>query len=136
MTKLLFEIYFSDASSYKELDLQFSVKIPSLVSRLKQIKISDISGRDKLFEKMEKNGLKRVKKNLKEQRQLTGSNQEFDSFRWKTIFRKFIEQINPILLERHLELLDYILATGEIKLLDDLKLSALTNKYIWIIYIN
>ena len=32
-----------------------------------------------------------------------------------------------------MELLDYILATGEIKLLDTLKLSVLTPKYIWII---
>tara|TARA_B100001123_G_scaffold83400_1_gene95402 strand:+ start:296 stop:1996 length:1701 start_codon:yes stop_codon:yes gene_type:complete len=130
---LLLEIYFSDASSHKELDLQFSEKIPSLVSRLKQIKITDISGRDKLFEKIEKNGLKRIKKSLKEQKKLIESNQEFDPFRWKTIFRKFIEQINPILLERHMELLDYILASGEIKLLDDPKLSVLTPKYIWII---
>ena len=130
---LLSEVYFSDAGSYEEFDLQFSEKIPSLIGRLKQIKISDISGRDKLFEKMEKNGLQRVKKTLKEQKKLTESVQEFDPFRWKTIFRKFIEQINPILLERHLELLDYILATGEIKLLDDPKLPVLTPKYIWII---
>ena len=39
---LLSEVYFSDASSYEELDRQFSSKIPSLISRLKQIKISDI----------------------------------------------------------------------------------------------
>ena len=32
-----------------------------------------------------------------------------------------------------MELLDYILATGEIKLLGTLKLSVLTPKYIWII---
>ena len=64
---------------------------------------------------------------------MTGSEQKIDHFRWKTIFRKFIEQINPILLERHLELLDYILATGEIKLLESLKLSVLTPKYVWII---
>ena len=130
---LLSEVYFSDASSYEELDRQFSSKIPSLNSQLKKIKISDISERDKLFQKIEKNGLKGVKKRLKEQKKLTGSEQKFDPFRWKTIFRKFIEQINPILLERHLELLDYILATGEIKLLDSLKLSVLTPKYIWII---
>ena len=130
---LLSEVYFSDASSYEELDRQFSSKIPSLISRLKQIKISDISERDKLFQKIEKNGLKGVKKRLKEKKKLTGSEQKFDPFRWKTIFRKFIEQINPILLERHLELLDYILATGEIELLDTLKLSVLTPKYIWII---
>ena len=131
--ELLSEIYFSDASSYEELDQQFAAKIPSLISRLKQIKISDISGRDKLFEKMEKNGLKGIKKRLREQKKLTGFQKQFDFFRWKTIFRKYIEQINPILLERHLELLDYILATGEIKLLDDSKLPILTPKYTWII---
>ncbi len=130
---LLSEVYFSDASSYEELDRQFSSKIPSLISQLKKIKISDISERDKLFQKIEKNSLQRVKKRLKEKEKLTGSEQKIDHFRWKTIFRKFIEQINPILLERHLELLDYILATGEIKLLDSLKLSVLTPKYIWII---
>ena len=130
---LLLEIYFSDASSYKELDLQFSEKIPSLVSRLKQIKITDISGRDKLFERIEKSGLNQIKNSLKGQKKLVESNQEFDPFRWKTIFRKFVEQVNPILLERHMELLDYILASGEIKLLGDPKLSVLTPKYIWII---
>ena len=114
---LLSEVYFSEASSYEDFDRQFFSKIPSLISRLKQIKISDISERDKLFQKIEKNGLQRVKKRLKEKKKLTGSEQQFDPFRWKTIFRKFIEQINTILLERHLELLDYILATGEIKLL-------------------
>lgn len=129
---LLSVIYFSDASSYEEIDRELSVKVLSLISRLKQIKIADISGRDKLFEKMEKNGLRCVKKELKEIKKKSGSG-DFDSFRWKTIFRKFIEQINPVLLERHLELLDYILATGEIQLLDDPKLPALTPKYIWII---
>ncbi len=130
---LLSEVYFSQASSYEEIDIQFSSKVPSLISRLKQIKIGDISGRDKLFDKMEKNGLQRVKKELRKLKKLNGIDLVFDSFRWKTIFRKFIEQINPILLERHLELLDYILATGEIKLLDDPKLPVLTPKYIWII---
>ena len=130
---LLSEVYFSEASSYEDFDRQFFSKIPSLISRLKQIKINDISERDKLFQKIEKNGLQRVKKRLKEKKKLTGSEQKFDPFRWKTIFRKFIEQINTILLERHLELLDYILATGEIKLLGTLKLSVLTPKYIWII---
>ena len=130
---LLSEVYFSEASSYEDFDRQFFSKIPSLISRLKQIKISDISERDKLFQKIEKKALQRVKKRLKEKNKLFGSEQKFDPFRWKTIFRKFIEQINTILLERHLELLDYILATGEIKLLGTLKLSVLTPKYIWII---
>jgi len=130
---LLSEVYFSDAISYKDFDLQFSSKTPTLVSRLKQIKISDISGRDNLFKKMEKSGLRRVKKDLKEKDKYSSPGQVFDPFRWKTIFRKFVEQINPVLLERHLELLDYILATGEIQLLDDPKLSVYTPKYNWII---
>ncbi|GIS83991.1 MAG: hypothetical protein CM1200mP16_02910 [Nitrospina sp.] len=113
--------------------MQFSSKIPTLVSRLKQIKISDISGRDNLFKKMEKSGLRRVKKELKEKGKHSSPGQIFDPFRWKTIYRKFIEQINPVLLERHLELLDYILATGEIQLLDDPKLSVSTPKHNWII---
>ncbi|MFT4580158.1 MAG: hypothetical protein ACI8PD_001868 [Nitrospinales bacterium] len=129
---LLSDVYFSDAISYEAIDNELSSKTPTLVSRLKQIKISDISGRDKLFEKMEKGGLSCVKKKLREINKQSGSG-DFDSFRWKTIFRKFIEQINPVLLERHLELLDYILATGEIQLLDDSKLPVLTPKYIWII---
>ena len=129
---LLSDVYFSGMNSYQAIDHELSSKIPSLISRLKQIKISDISGRDKLFERMEKSGLSCVKKKLREANEQSGSG-DFDSFRWKTIFRKFIEQINPVLLERHLELLDYILATGEIHLLDDPKLSVLTPKYIWII---
>jgi hypothetical protein len=128
----LSDVYFSEASSYQAIDYELSSKIPSLISRLKQIIISDISGRDKLFERMEKSGLSCVKKNLREAKKQSGSG-GFDSFRWKTIFRKFIEQINPFLLERHLELLDYILATGEIHLLGDPKLPVLTPKYIWII---
>ena len=131
--ELLSEVYFSGAISYQDFDLQFSSKIPTLVSRLKQIKISDISGRDNLFKKMEKSGLRRVKKELKEKGKYSSPGQIFDPLRWKTIYRKFIEQINPVLLERHLELLDYILATGEIQLLDDPKLSVSTPKHNWII---
>ena len=131
--ELLSEVYFSGAISYQDFDLQFSSKIPTLVSRLKQIKISDISGRDNLFKKMEKSGLRRVKKELKEKGKHSSPGQIFDPFRWKTIYRKFIEQINPVLLERHLELLDYILATGEIQLLGDPKLSVSTPKHNWII---
>ena len=129
---LLSDVYFSDASSYEAIDNELSSKTPALVSRLKKIKISDISGRDKLFEKMEKGAVSCVKKKLIEINKLSGSG-NFDSFRWKTIFRKFIKQINPVLLDRHLELLDYILAAGEIQLLDDPKLLVLTPKYIWII---
>jgi hypothetical protein len=129
---LLSDVYFSEVSSYQAIDHELSSKIPSIISRLKQIKISDISGRDELFENMEKSSLSCVKKKLREEKKQSGS-RDFDSFRWKTIFRKFIEQINHVLLDRHLELLDYILATGEIQLLDDPKLPVLTPKYIWII---
>jgi hypothetical protein len=129
---LLSDVYFSDASSYEAIDNELSSKTPALVSRLKKIKISDISGRDKLFEKMEKGAVSCVKKKLIEINKLSDSG-NFDSFRWKTIFRKFIKQINPVLLDRHLELLDYILAAGEIQLLDDPKILVLTPKYIWII---
>ena len=131
--ELLSEVYFSGAISYQDFDLQFSSKIPTLVSRLKQIKISDISGRDNLFKKMEKSGLRRIKKELKEKGKHSSPGQIFDPFRWKTIYIKFIEQINPLRLDRHLELLDYILATGEIQLLDDPKLSVSTPKHNWII---
>jgi len=130
---LLLEVYFSDAISYEDFDLQFSSKTPALISRLKQLKISDISARDKLFKKMERNGLKRIKKQLKKKNKISNSSQVFDPFRWKTIFRKFIEQINPVLLERHLELLDYILAKGEIHLLGDSKISVPTPKHNWVI---
>jgi hypothetical protein len=129
---LLSDVYFSEVSSYQAIDHELSSKVHSLISRLKKIKISDITGRDKLFDRMEKSGLSCVKKNLREAKKKSGSG-DFDFFRWKTIFRKFIEQINPVLLERHLELLDYILTTGEIQLLGDPKLPVLTPKYIWII---
>jgi hypothetical protein len=129
---LLSDVYFSEARSYQTIDYELSSKIPSFISRLKQIKISDISGRDKLFERMGSRGLSCVKKKIREAKKHSGSG-DFELLRWKTIFRKFIEQINPVLLERHLELLDYILATGKIHLLDDPKLSVLTPKYHWII---
>ena len=38
--------------------MQFFEKIPSLISLLKKVKISDISVRDKLFIKMEKNSIR------------------------------------------------------------------------------
>ncbi|MBT5026943.1 MAG: hypothetical protein HOH38_08500 [Nitrospinaceae bacterium] len=130
--ELLADIYFSPSSSYAEIDEELATRIPSIVSRLKQIKIRDISVRDKLFECFEKDGAKVIHERLQESR----ANDEHDTFdvnRYKTIFRKLIEQINPFLLERHLELLDYVLQTGEIHLLDDPKLTVLTPKYSWII---
>lgn len=126
--ELVRDIYFSPAQSYAEFDQELYSQIPSIVSRLKQIKVSDISARDKLFAGFEKSAAILIKKHLQEDK-----DNSFDSYRYKTIFRKFIEQINPFLLERHLELLDYILATGEIQLLEDPKLTVLTPKYSWII---
>ena len=132
LDELVSDIYFSSAQSYSEIDQELSSKIPSIVSRLKQIKIRDISARDKLFTKFEKGSARLIKKRLGNEKD-NGEEKSFDSYRFKTIFRKFVEQINPFLLERHLELLDYVLATGEIQLLEDPKLTVLTPKYSWII---
>ena len=132
--ELIADIYFSPAHSYSEIDQELLSKIPSIVSRLKQIKIRDISARDKLFAKFEKGGARLIRNRLgKRKGNVEQQDTSFDTYRYKTIFRKFIEQINPFLLERHLELLDYILATGEIQLLEDSKLTSLTSKYVWII---
>ena len=132
--ELIADIYFSPAHSYSEIDQELLSKIPSIVSRLKQIKIRDISARDKLFAKFEKGGARLIRNRLgKRKGNVEQKDTSFDTYRYKTIFRKFIEQINPFLLERHLELLDYILATGEIQLLEDSKLTSLTPKYVWII---
>ena len=132
--ELIADIYFSPAHSYSEIDQELLSKIPSIVSRLKQIKIRDISARDKLFAKFEKGGARLIRNRLgKRKGNVEQQDTSFDTYRYKTIFRKFIEQINPFLLERHLELLDYILATGEIQLLEDSKLTSLTPKYVWII---
>jgi len=128
--ELIADIYFSPAHSYNEIDQELFSRIPAIVNRLKQIKIRDISARDKLFTGFEKSAARLTRKRLQEKKDEEIS---FDSYRYKTIFRKFIEQINPFLLERHLELLDYILATGEIELLEDPKLTVLTPKYSWII---
>ena len=123
--ELVADIYFSPAYSYSEIDQELSSKIPSIVSRLKQIKIKDISARDKLFTRFEKGGARLIRNQLgKREGNVEQKDTSFDTYRYKTIFRKFIEQINPFLLERHLELLDYILATGEIQLLEDSKLTS------------
>ncbi|MBT3923165.1 MAG: hypothetical protein HOF21_11385 [Nitrospina sp.] len=132
--ELISDIYFSPARSYSEIDQELFSKIPSIVSRLKQIKIRDISARDKIFSKFEKGGLRLIKKRLANMKEsVEGLEKSIDTCRFKTIFRKFVEQINPFLLERHLELLDYVLSTGEIGLLEDPKLTILTPKYAWII---
>ncbi len=129
---LLSSIYFSPSKTYAEFDREIQEKSHAIISRLKQIKIRDIGVRDELFQKIEKIGLQSIKKKLSAGKSNGGSG-SFDLYRWKTIYRKFIETIDPVLLERHLELLDYILVTGEIEMLDDPKLTALTPKYQWII---
>ncbi|KMP12098.1 hypothetical protein UZ36_02045 [Candidatus Nitromaritima sp. SCGC AAA799-C22] len=132
--ELLGEIYFSPMQSYRQFDEALTERIPDVINRLKQLKVRDIVARDNLFEKMETNGVRWVKQELANKNGGSGGDKsDFEVYRWKTIFRKFIEQINPLLLERHLELLDYILQTGEIQLLDDPKLTTLTPKYRWII---
>ena len=129
---LLSSIYFSPSKTYAEFDREIQEKSHAIISRLKQIKIRDIGVRDELFQKIEKIGLQSIKKKISAGKSNGGSG-SFDLYRWKTIYRKFIETIDPVLLERHLELLDYILVTGEIEMLDDPKLTALTPKYQWII---
>ena len=132
--ELVAGIYFSPVHSFSEIDQALLSQIPSIVSRLKQIKIRDISARDKLFARFEKGGASLIRNQLgKRKGNVEQKDTTFDTYRYKTIFRKFIEQINPFLLERHLDLLDYILATGEIQLLEDSKLNGLTPKYVWII---
>ena len=130
----LSDIYFSPCQTFAEFDDEIESQAVKVISRLKQIKIRDIIARDQLFKKIEKIGLQRVQKKLKGLKAEQGdAAPSLDVYRWKTLFRKFIQSINPILLERHLELLEYILETGEIELLDDPKLNVLTSKYRWII---
>jgi hypothetical protein len=129
---LLSSVYFSSSQTYVDFDREIQEKSNTIISRLRQIKIRDIGARDDLFQKIEKNGMQSIKKKLPLGKSNGGSG-GFDLYRWKTVYRKFIETVNPVLLERHLELLDYILVTGEIEMLDDPKLTALTPKYRWII---
>lgn len=128
---LLSSIYFSPSYTYADFDREIQEKSHSIISRLKQIKIRDIGARDELFQKIEKSGMQFIKKQMSAGK--SNGREGFDLYRWKTVYRKFIETVNPVLLERHLELLDYILVTGEIEMLDDPKLTALTPKYRWII---
>ncbi|GJL80328.1 MAG: hypothetical protein NPINA01_33170 [Nitrospinaceae bacterium] len=134
INQILREVYFLPIQTYQEFDSAIANQIPLVINRLKQIKIRDIVARDELFEKIEKDGVRAIKTKLKEINAKKGAElQEFQVYRWKTIYRKFIEQINPILLERHLELLEYILETEEVELLEDPKLNILTPKYRWIL---
>ncbi len=130
---LLADLYFSDCETYEQFDEEIAQQIPAVINKLKQIKVGDIITRDKLFQKIEKSSLAAIKKRLPKGKVNGKAGGGVDLYRWKTLYRKFVEFINPILLERHLELLEYILETGEISLLDDPKLTVLTSKYRWII---
>lgn len=131
---MLRDVYFLPVSGYQEIDRVLSEKIPEVISRLKQVKIRDIVARDEFLDKMEKNAATRIQEKIREMGGMAQNNAlRMDVFRWKTVFRKFVEQVNPILLERHLELLEYILETEEMSLLDDPKLSLMTPKYRWIL---
>ena len=127
---LLSDLYFSSLKSYEEFDQALVVGLPPIMGQLKRLKVKDIISRDGLIESMEKKSLNRIYDRLSSDGLGKAS---FDVHRWKTIFRKFVENANPILLERHLELLEYILDSGEIELLEDAKLTVLTPKYSWII---
>ena len=131
INEILAKIYFSPVSGYNGIWEAIEKEAPLIISRLKQVKIRDVVDRDKLYAQIEKKGVLAIKNRLKNKERNGGA--EFDVYRWKTVFRKFVEQINPFLLDRHLELLDYISQTGEIGLLDDSKLTVLTPKYKWVI---
>jgi len=130
VNEILSEIYFSSAFEYSEIDEALKINIPAIASQLKQIRIKGIADRDKLYNQIDKKGALVIKKKLGSKKK---GETVFDVYGWKTIFRKFVEQINPFLLDRHLELLNHIIKTGEIRFLGDSKLTTLTPKYKWII---
>jgi len=131
INEILAKIYFSPVNGYNGIWEAIEKEVSLIISRLKQVKIRDVVDRDKLYAQIEKKGVLAIKNRLKNKERNGGA--EFDVYRWKTMFRKLVEQINPFLLARHLELLDYISQTGEIGLLDDSKLTVLTPKYKWVI---
>ena len=131
INEILAKIYFSPVSGYNGIWEAIEKEVPLIIGRLKQVKIRDTVHRDKLYAQIEKKSVLIIKNRLKKKERNGGA--EFDVHRWKTMFRKLVEQINPFLLARHLELLDYISQTGEIGLLDDSRLVVLTPKYKWVI---
>jgi len=131
INEILAKIYFSPVNGYNGIWEAIEKEVPLIIGRLKQVKIRGVVDRDKLYAQIEKKGVLAIKNRLKNKERNGGA--EFDVYRWKTMFRKLVEQINPFLLARHLELLDYISQTGEIGLLDDSKLKVLTPKYKWVI---
>ncbi len=133
VNELLSSIYFSKKTGFSEIEAEIQSVLPKAINRLKRVKICDIVSRDKLFATLEKQALKIIKQRLGSMKGKTEKAPALDIFRWKTIYRKFLQQVNPILLECHFEMLEYILASGDIGLLDDPKLTILTPKYRWII---
>ena len=131
INEILVEIYFSSALEYSEIDEVLKKNLSAVVSRLRQIRVRNIVDRDELYNQIDKKGALAIKKKFECKKQKGGA--VFDVYRWKTIFRKFVGQVNPFLLDRHLELLDHIIKTGEIRFLGDSKLTTLTPKYKWII---
>ena len=131
INEILAKIYFSPVNGYNGIWESIEKEVSLIISRLKQVKIRDVVDRDKLYAQIEKKGVLAIKNRLKNKERNGGA--EFDVYRWKTMFRKLVEQINPFLLARHLELLDYISQTGEMGLLDDPRLTVLTPKYKWVI---
>jgi len=130
VSAMLSDIYFLPIRGYQEIGQALAENIPEVISRLKQVKIRDIIARDEFLEQMGKEAAGLIEERL---RGINSGSSRLDGMRWKTILRKFVEQVNPILLERHLELLEYILETGEMELLGDPKLSVMTPKYRWIL---
>ena len=66
VNELILDIYCIPAHSYAEIDQELFSRIPAIVNRLKQIKVRDISARDKLFAGFEKNGASLIRKRLQE----------------------------------------------------------------------
>ncbi|MFQ5717446.1 MAG: hypothetical protein ACE5GQ_10150, partial [Nitrospinales bacterium] len=135
INQALSDLYFSPLKTYQDFDRALAARIPAIISQLKRFKIQDVIARDNLLKIIEENALRFIRGNLKRMELASESSPAgvFDVFRWKTIYRKFAEAANPVFLERHQELLEYILETGEIDLLESPKLTVLTPKYRWII---
>ncbi len=129
----LSDLYFSAIETYSDFDQEIPGRLPVVINRLKREKIRDVIARDELYKQINEKGAKQVQQQIKKGKKTGKFSKNFDLYRWKTVFRKFVEYINPILLERHLELLEYVLETGEVELLDDPKISVLTPKHRWII---
>ena len=129
----LSELYFSEIETFSEFDKEIPQRLTVVINRLKREKIRDVIARDRLYRDINVEGTKHILEKIKKSKKARKFIKEFDQYRWKTIFRKFIECIDPILLERHLELLEYVLETGKVGLLDDPKITVLTPKHRWII---